>query len=115
MWLTGIAMTRRTSTSLALSSAFKAAGSFCNPNICWACRETIKSEVPWRTAAKITTCAIGSTDTTSGASFSAFDADVVTRVINITGSAFDYTLFISQMDKIFHSTAKAGLGFTFTS
>jgi hypothetical protein len=115
MWLTSQAIAWRASTGFALRSAFEATGFLHNTNFCWAFCKAIKSEVPWRTAAKITTCAIGSTDTTSGASFSAFDADVVTRVINITGSAFDYTLFISQMDKIFHSTAKAGLGFTFTS
>ena len=112
MRLTGGAMIWLVCTGLALSGALETVGALLNTNFCWACREAVEPEVPWRAAAGITARAIGRTDATGGAAISAFEAEVVTWVINVSVSAADDTLFTSQVEKLSHSTARAGLGST---
>ena len=115
MWLTGAAAIWLGRAGLALRSALETAGALLDANFCWAFREAVEPEVPWRLAAGITACAIVWTDTTCGTALSTFEAAVVARVVNISVSAADDALLTSQMEKVSHSTARAGLGVTLAS
>ena len=115
MWLTGAAAIWLGRAGLALRSALETAGALLDANFCWAFREAVEPEVPWRLAAGITACAIVWTDTTCGTALSTFEAAVVAWVVNISVSAADDALFTSQMEKVSHSTARAGLGVTLAS
>lgn len=115
VWLTGGAMIWLVCTGLALSSALETVGAILDTNFCWAFCKAVEPEIPWRAAAGITARAIGRTDAAGGAAISAFAAEVITWVIDVSISAAGDTLLASQMEKFSHSTARAGLGSTLAS
>ena len=112
MWLAGAAVIWLSRAGLALRGALETAGALLDANFCWAFREAVEPEVPWRPAAGLAACAISWTDAACRTAFSAFEAEVVARVVNISVSAADDTLLASQMEEVSHSTARAGLGST---
>jgi len=115
MWLAGAAVIWLGRAGLALRGTLETAGALLDANFCWAFREAVEPEVPWRLAAGLAACAIGWTDATCGTALSAFEAEVVAWVVNISVSAADDTLLTSQMEEVSHSTARAGLGGTLAS
>ena len=115
MWLAGAAVMWFGCAGLALRSTLETAGALLDANVCWAFREAVEPEVPWRLAAGVAACAIGWADAACRTALSAFEAEVVAWVVDISVSAADDTLRTSQMEEVSHSTARAGLGGTLAS
>jgi len=121
MWLAGAAVIWLGRAGLALRGALETAGKFglwinlLDANFCWAFIEAVEPEVPWRAAAGLAACGISWTDATCRTALSAFEAEVVAWVVNISVSAVNDTLLTSQMEEVSHSTARAGLGGTLAS
>ena len=95
MWLAGAAMIWLGRAGLALRGALETAGALLDANFCWAFRKAVEPEVPRRAAAGLAAGAIGWTDATGGTAISAFEAEVVAWVVNISVSAADDALVTS--------------------